>query len=123
MYLIHGADGVEDYRARALDDIELDSHGRQRRENVGKHNDAVCAEGAERLQRKLDRDIGRLRTLAEGILVAESTEIFHVPASLPHEPNRGAICCLALGSAQENVVFGVHGDRLRSRRAPRTDGG
>jgi hypothetical protein len=60
-----------DQGALALDDVEVDPHARQGREDVGEQDHAVGLEGAEGLHRDLIGEIGVLRALAEaGMAVA-----------------------------------------------------
>mmetsp|Transcript_40778 Transcript_40778/g.96550 ORF Transcript_40778/g.96550 Transcript_40778/m.96550 type:complete len:360 (-) Transcript_40778:76-1155(-) len=108
LHLVHGTDGREDLGAGALDDVELDAHRGQRRQDVREHDHPIGAERAERLQRQLDRDLRRLGPVAERVLFAIRPEFLHVTPRLPHQPHRRPVHLLAASRPEQDVVVNVH---------------
>ena len=101
LHLGHRADRVLDLGALALDDVEVNAHAGQGRQDVREQDHAVGLEGVERLHRDLVGEIRVLRALAEaGVFVAQVAVDLHVPAGLAHHPDRWTLHLLTTGGSQ-----------------------
>jgi hypothetical protein len=95
------ADGGFDDRPLALDDVEVDPHARQRREDVGEEDHAIGLEGVKGLHRDLIGEIGVFRTLTEArMAIAQVAIHLHITACLAHHPHRRPLHLLTSGGAQ-----------------------
>ena len=103
-HVVHTAQGCADDGPTPLDDVEVDAERGERREDVGEHDHSVDSERAPWLQRELGRDLRRLRTHAERVLVGVRAKVGHVASSLSHEPNRRPIRLLTTRHPQQDVV-------------------
>ena len=65
-------DGILDCRPFALDEIEPDSHGLEREQQVGKQDGRVDLDAADRLQRDLGGEIGRAAKLEQRVALAQT---------------------------------------------------
>ena len=120
-HLGQAADRVVDLRALAFDDVEINPHAGQRREDVGEQDHAVGLEGVERLHRDLIGEIRVLGALAEGgVLIAQVAVDLHVPAGLAHHPDRRTLHLLSTGGAQQQGQGVTHGARTDKSAADAT---
>jgi hypothetical protein len=88
-------------RSFALNDVEIDSHPRERGKDVGKQDHSVGLKSLERLHRDLVREIGVLGTLPEtGVFIAEISVDLHVTTRLSHHPHGGTLYRFTACSAQ-----------------------
>jgi hypothetical protein len=107
-------------RPRLLEDVEVDAHPRQRRQDVGEEDDAVGLVRVPRLQRDLGRHLGDLGALAEGgVLLAQVAVHLHVPPRLAHHPHRRPLHRLAARRAEQQRVAAVRHFDVRIRRRQR----
>ena len=96
-------DGRVDDRALALGELEGRAHRLERQEDVGEEDRRVHAE-LERLERDLERELGRLADLEHRVLLAERAVLGHVAARLAHHPDGRAVHGLAAAGAKEPIV-------------------
>mmetsp|Transcript_1652 Transcript_1652/g.3601 ORF Transcript_1652/g.3601 Transcript_1652/m.3601 type:complete len:311 (+) Transcript_1652:400-1332(+) len=103
--ILLGEDLRGNHRSSSLDDVEVNPQRRQRRQNVGEHDNAIHSIRPMALQTQLDGKVGSFRSLAEGVLVGVFPEGGHVPACLPHQPDGGALDLLAAGGTDQDVAI------------------
>ena len=96
-----------------LGELERRAHRLERQEDVREQDRRVDAE-AQRLERDLARELGRLAEIEDGVLLAELAVLGHVAPRLAHEPHRRAIDGLAAARAQEAIVHRLGASTLRS---------
>ena len=114
VHLIHGADRITDLRPLALDDVEIDAHPRQRREDVGKQNHAIGFEGVKRLHGDLVGEIRVLGAFAEaGVLVAQIPVDLHVTPGLTHHPHGRTLHRFTAGCTQKQGQSVAHQAEIR----------
>ena len=102
IHLGHAPDWITDLGAFALDDVEIDSHPRQGREDVGEQDHAIGLEGVKRLHRDLIGEIRVFGTLTEaGVLVPQVPVDLHVATGLAHHPHRRTLHRFTARSTQE----------------------
>ena len=86
--LFHGSDWIANLRPLALDDVEINPHARQGREDVRKQDHPIRFEGTEGLHRDLIGEVWIFRTFTKtGIFVSKVPVDLHVPACLAHHPH------------------------------------
>ena len=107
-----GADGGLDDRTATFDDVEVDAHARQGREDVGKEDHAIGLEGVEGLHRDLIGEIRVLGAFAEArVPVAQVPVDLHVTTGLAHHPDRRTLHLLTSGGAQQQGGGSRHGEK------------
>ena len=117
------ADRIVDLGALAFDDVEINPHAGQRREDVGEQNHAVGLEGVVGLHRDLVGEIWVLRAFAEGgVFIPQIPVDLHVPAGLTHHPDRRTLHLLPTGGAQQQGQGVTHGARTVKSAADATRG-
>mgnify|MGYP000179471320 CR=1 FL=1 len=88
------------------DDVEVDAHARQGREDVGEEDHAIGLERLEGLHRDLVGEIGVLRAFAEtGMAIAQVAIHLHVAAGLAHDPDRGTVNGFTPQGAQKTIIL------------------
>ncbi len=95
------ADGTVDHRALAGLELEVEAHGFERQQKIGKDDGRVHAQ----LFSGGDGDLGgQFRMLADfhkGVVLADVAVLLHVAAGLAQKPDRGAIDRAAETGAEE----------------------
>mmetsp|Transcript_49539 Transcript_49539/g.127794 ORF Transcript_49539/g.127794 Transcript_49539/m.127794 type:complete len:341 (-) Transcript_49539:89-1111(-) len=114
--LKHAREVPEHEGAPAADDVELDAHRRERRQDVGEEDDGVHAVAPPALQREFDRDLGGLRALPEGVALGVLPKGLHVASCLSHQPHRCPVTTLTSGDAEEEIRRRGGAARLRIGR-------
>mmetsp|Transcript_10583 Transcript_10583/g.35405 ORF Transcript_10583/g.35405 Transcript_10583/m.35405 type:complete len:394 (-) Transcript_10583:144-1325(-) len=109
--------GLQLRPARLLD-VELHTHPRKGRENVGEEDASVHPVRLPRLQGDLRRDLRYLGPLPEGrVLLHELPVLLHVPARLPHHPHRCHLHLLPPGCSQEQRILHFEPQRSGTGRS------
>ena len=97
---------LSDHRPDALDQVDVEPHAEHRRHDVGEHHGRVDAVPAHRLQRHLGAELGCVRDLPEGMLLANRAVLGQGAARLAHEPDGCALDRLEPGRADEERFHG-----------------
>mmetsp|Transcript_33578 Transcript_33578/g.79181 ORF Transcript_33578/g.79181 Transcript_33578/m.79181 type:complete len:267 (-) Transcript_33578:21-821(-) len=91
--------------SNARDDVEVDTQGWERCQNVGKHDDSVHAVFPVALQTQFDGHVGCFGPLAKGILCGIRPEGFHVSTGLAAQPDRGSFGDFSPGGSNQNITI------------------
>jgi hypothetical protein len=94
-------DRVRDSRAVALDEVQVEPHADERREDVREDDRRVDAERVDRKQRHLGGKVRRVDEVEQRVAFAQSAVLRHVPAGLSQEPDRRSVGRKAAACAKE----------------------
>ncbi len=79
-------DRVRDRRPVALDEVEVEPHPDEGREDVGEDDRSVDAEGVDGHEGHLSRELRRPDELEHRVLLAKGPVLGHVPPRLTEQP-------------------------------------
>ena len=97
-------------RPHLLINIKLNSHSRQRSQNITEQNTPIRLIIPPRLQRNLHGHVGDLTPLPKrGVLLTQIAVLLNVATSLAHHPDGDAFGGFAAGGADEKWVDGFAG--------------
>ncbi len=114
--LLEGAEGLVDDGALAVDELEVEAHGGERKEQVGEDDSGVDAEALGGGDGDLGGDGGRAADVEEGMVLADGHVLGHVATGLAEEPDGRAVDGLAeTGSDEAGGAVGAHFKRLAPR--------
>ena len=85
-------------------EIEGKAQGVQGDQEVAEEDGRVEPEGADGLQRHLDRELGGAAQLEQRVALSKGAVLGHVSAGLSHEPHRRGVHWLPPTGAEETVV-------------------
>ena len=93
-----------DHRAHPGPDLDADADRLERGDDVGEEDRRVDAVTADRLQRHLGRQLGRVRDLHQRRLLADRPVLGKRSPGLAHEPDRHVVGLFAAQRAQQRRV-------------------
>ena len=97
-------------------ELEVEAHGLERQQQVGKDDGGVDAEFFGGGDGDLGGDVGLLADFDQGVVLADVAVLLHVAAGLAQEPDGGAIDGLAqAGADKAAAVEDGFGDGHRAR--------
>ena len=102
-------DRVLDRGSFAVDEIEPDAHRLERQQQIGEQDRRIDFDAAHRLERDLGGEVRRAAQLQQRVPLAQRAVLAHVPAGLPHEPDRRGVDRLAAAGAEESRPGSVSG--------------
>ena len=98
------------YGAFAGDELEVEAHGGEGKEEVGEDDGGVDAEALGGGDGDFGGDVGRAADVEEGVVLADGHVLRHVAAGLAEEPDGGAVDGLAEAGADEAAAaLGMQG--------------
>src|SRR5262245_33032980 len=101
------ADGPFDRRTFAFDEVEIEAHRREWKQQVRKKNSGIDVDRVDRLQRDGNRQLRLRDDVEKAITLPERTVLRHVATRLTHEPDRSPVDGLAAASAKKAVVHEI----------------
>ena len=99
--LFVGADGLVDYGAFAVDELEVEAHGGEGKQEVGEDDGGVDAEAFGGGDGDFGGDRGSAADFEEGVVFADGHVLGHIAAGLAEEPDGSAVDGLAEAGADE----------------------
>src|SRR6266508_3198659 len=111
---------ILDGRTFAAAEVERDAHRFEREQQIREQNSRVDFDAPHWLQRHFGREVRGSAQVEEGIAFAKAPVFAHVPAGLPHEPDRRRINRLPPARFQKSASRVVQWVTLRRLRASPT---
>ena len=106
MDLLGGADGGVDDGAFAGEELEVEAHGGEGKEEVGEDDGGVDAEAFGRGDGDIGGDVGGAADVEEGVVFADRHVLGHVTTGLAEEPNGSAVHGATEAGADEAAARG-----------------
>lgn len=99
--LLKGADGVVNYGALTVDELEVEAHRSEGKQKVGEDDGGVDTEALGGGDGDFGGDLGSPADVEQRVALAHGHVLRHVTASLAEEPHGCAVYGLAEASAHE----------------------